>query len=218
MSDRRIDTKQMRDVVETYEMSHFGDMYQRDVDLAGHAQWMLLSASNELDEVRSSLATSTALAADQAKEIERLKCDEATMKLSRMLGLGDPVRPDIHAKVVRQRDEAVTERDELLAVIASTAEQLVGYGITASPPVTLAHSAAVAVDSHRWMTERRDEWKAKADQAAATEREQIAAWLANWEPDYYADAADNEAMSIDAVVLLAADRVRAGAYKPEQGT
>lgn len=37
---------------------------------------------------------------------ERLQGDEATMKLSRMMGLGDPVRPDIHNVVVRQRDEA----------------------------------------------------------------------------------------------------------------
>lgn len=52
-------------------------------------------------------------------EVERLRSDEATMKLSRMLGLGDPVRPDIHAKVCRQRDELNRQLAAADAALAS---------------------------------------------------------------------------------------------------
>ena len=46
-------------------------------------------------------------------EVERLRGIEAIAKLEAMLGLGEPVRPDIHVRVVRQRDSAIADRDRL---------------------------------------------------------------------------------------------------------
>jgi septal ring factor EnvC (AmiA/AmiB activator) len=60
------------------------------------------------------------------------------------------------------------------------------------------------------------ELEAQRDQAAAAERERIAQWLESWEPDYYADAADNDSMSVDAVLALAAERIRNAHRTPEE--
>lgn len=49
-------------------------------------------------------------------EVERLRGDEATMKLSRMLGLGDPVRPDIHARALRDIDKLRAELERMRSV------------------------------------------------------------------------------------------------------
>lgn len=148
-----------------------------------------------------------AVAAGQATEIERLngevarlQRDEATMKLSRMLGLGDPVRPDVHAKVVRQRDEAITQRDEAVrerdfAIASEQAGRL-----------------------HRDM-----EWDRLEVQR--DEREQIAAWLdgranglANGlgNPYLSESAASRIEGRRDECEEIAAD-IRNGACKPDPG-
>jgi DNA repair exonuclease SbcCD ATPase subunit len=52
-------------------------------------------------------------------EIERLRDDEATMKLSRMVGLGDPVRPDIHNATLRQLEREKTRAIHLEQQLAA---------------------------------------------------------------------------------------------------
>ena len=50
------DTAMARAVVDAYEADNFSASYQRDVNLAQHAQWMLLAASEEVDTLRAKLA------------------------------------------------------------------------------------------------------------------------------------------------------------------
>jgi hypothetical protein len=91
-----------------------------------------------------------------------------------------------------------------------------------------------AADQHRAIADR-DAWRLKCERAEAelqrfqifanglagydlesTVNEtaaRIAAWLSTWEPDYYAEAADNQSMTTDAVLLLAADRIKAGNWR-----
>jgi predicted nuclease with TOPRIM domain len=52
---------------------------------------------------------------DALTELKELRANDALMKLSAMLRLGEPVRPDIHANMVRQRNEL---RDRLSALEA----------------------------------------------------------------------------------------------------
>lgn len=51
-------------------------------------------------------------------EVERLRGIDAVERISQMLSLGEPVRPDIHARVVRERDSIRAELEAARARLA----------------------------------------------------------------------------------------------------
>jgi hypothetical protein len=62
---------------------------------------------------------------DLRAEVKRLRGIEAVERVSQMLSLGEPVRPDIHTRVVRERD-ALRAEVERLRQIASTFDKRCG--------------------------------------------------------------------------------------------
>jgi hypothetical protein len=141
------------------------------------------------------------LAADLMRERDSLRDQLATMQAR--AESSEKERGDIEARIVALIDAAHTGHVE--------------------PPDNVSAEVARVVRSVRInvaMRERaeaeRDNWHHVAKAWEATEEhtaEAIAAWLSTWEPDYYADAADNQSMTVDAVLVLAADRIKAGNWR-----
>jgi len=145
------------------------------------------------------------LAADLMRERDSLATDLATLRstLAEVTGERDEARRTVEKQALSLLDfaDARTDRDSWKAKAeASAANEAV-----ALRRVVTQREAMAEIN----LFQQRQAYQNGNHQAAAAERARIAEWLENWEPDYYADAADNRAMSVDAVLILAAQRIRA---------
>jgi hypothetical protein len=180
---------------------------------------------SERDSLRAQLATAIA-ERDEADRVVRKACTAMDCE-----PVGDDDFVEAVRLLVKERDEAregwreAKVHTERAAEISAVEAKVSAFATQVCDSVAKERDAAIAraeqaeAERDAWMRTAGDYAKTIGTQHESVARiearvaEQVATWLDTWEPDYYADAADNEAMTTSAVLTLAVDRIRRGDWR-----
>lgn len=103
---------------------------RRDLNTIARHEEFMREQEHQIEKLKIKLEVTTQAMSDECadvairaelvgarREIAGLKQHGPTARLAEMMGLGEAVRPDIHSKVMRQRDTALAEVARLRALV-----------------------------------------------------------------------------------------------------